>query len=788
MDDQSDEPSADTLQDVPFKTKTQSAISTKLFLALGFITITAVIAGVASILALNRFQKNYDKLINEELPMLSDTTHISQLSMSVAGRGASLILSPNSWTRINLIAQVEDDAAWLEEIINGFSRDALSGNRKDELLYLKEQLFSTYNTLNTLTENRIIYAERLEEIDRSIMEVQEDILSVQYGTNLPDGSFVPSGPLQQWNVSIHSVLFTMMQATRLKHAAPLDSLELHAHDKVQLATRQFAYLPSEAQIDAKDMLDRIDYLAFGRNGLFHIKSLDLETANQIDATLRLARTIAERFISSAGLATQDINNSIATTNQQTSRSMDITLQAMIGFILISVFVAAVTFLYVTRTVLHRLVVLRQSMLDHAEGEHVTIDTTGDDEIADMARSLQYMVDTLHSREIGLVEARDEAEQASVAKTRFLAAASHDLRQPLQALNLFVYALESKEQQEEKRGIIKLIRNSLDSLKELLNTLLDISKLEAGVVQPALKDFATGPIIERIRSELTAVAWANDLELHTVNSSASVYSDPSLLETVVRNLVDNAIKYTERGRVLVGCRRRDGKLHIEVWDTGPGIPADQLELIYQDFYQVENKARKRSQGLGLGLSIVQRMTSLLGCRLGCRSVVGKGSVFWVEVPLSYRRYDAQHVFELSPVVRGDAHIIIVEDDDQVLMGLEALLNGSGYTTQSFQTAEPDAIRAELKDFDRKPDLIIADYRLDAELTGRHAIDTVRQSVAADIPAIIITGDTAPERLREAKQSGFPILHKPVQPEELIALVEKTLAEYHEDLEAAKHSAG
>ncbi|HEY9079423.1 ATP-binding protein [Magnetovibrio sp.] len=757
-----------------FIAKAQSAISTKLFLALGFITITAIVAGVASIVALNRFQDNYDMLINAELPTLEDTAHISQLSISVAGRGASLIISPTTWTRVNLIAQVEDDAAWLEEIVNSISTEALSGNRKQELLDLKEQLFSTYNTLNTLTENRIVYAERLSEIDLEMIQLQEDLVSVQFGTNLPDGTIAPSGPLHQWNESIHSVIFMLMTATRLEHSAPLIDLEKRATRKLDDVRGQYAYLPHEAKLDAQDTLERLDAITFGRTGLFHVKKLDLDTLNQIQASLSSARTIAEQFISASNLATQDIRAAITKTNRDTSRSMDITLQAMIGFILVSALVAIATFLYVSRTVLRRLVQLRVSMLAHAEGEYIKINTSGDDEITDMARSLQYLVDTLHSREAGLVEARDEAEKASVAKTRFLAAASHDLRQPLQALNLFVYALESKETEAEKRDIIKLIRNSLDSLKELLNTLLDISKLEASVVQPAFKDFGVGPMIARIKSELTAVAWANDLELRTVDSSAHIYSDPSLLETIVRNLVDNAIKYTERGRVLIGCRRRDGHLRIEIRDTGPGIANDKLELIFQDFYQIDNQARQRAQGLGLGLSIVRRMSDLLGCRIGCSSKPGKGSTFWIDVPLSSIQVDEEEAFFPTSMVHGDEHIVIIEDDEQVLLGLKSLLNNAGYSTQTFLSAHTNTIRGAFIGASRIPDLIIADYRLDAELTGRDAIDMIRKTLATDIPAIIITGDTAPERLREAKKSGFPILHKPVQPEELMSKVHKVLS--------------
>lgn len=763
---------------VPFASKKQSAISTKLFLALGFITITVIVTGIASIVAVNRFQENFDALINTNMPTLADTAQISRLSVTVADRGANLIISPNTWTRINIIAQVEDDARWMEEILDRIPDNELSGNRKVELLVLKASLVSTYNTLNILTENRIIYAERLTEIDQEMINMQQDLVSLQFGTNMPDGSFVPSGSLQQWSESIHATIFKLMEARDLQHTAPLKRLQRKVASGLKGVNGQLPYLPAEAQQGGADIIARMDGITDGKNGLFNIKRLDLNATNQIDATLRNARTIAEQFMVASELATHDIRSIIDKTNQQTSQSMNITLRAMVGFILVSVLIAIVTFLYVSRTVLRRLGALRRSMLAHAEGEDETIDTSGNDEITEMGQSLQYLVDALHSREVGLTQAKEVAEQASTAKTRFLAAASHDLRQPLQALNLFVYALEGKEKDEEKREIISLIRNSLDSLKELLNTLLDISKLEAGVVQPNLRNFTAGAMIERIKSELTAVAWANDLELRTVTTSCGVYSDPALLEIVVRNLVDNAIKYTEQGKVLIGCRVRADKLRFEVWDTGPGIPADQHELIFHDFYQVDNEARRRTHGLGLGLSIVKRTADLLGCSMGCTSKPGQGSMFWVEAPLSIVQpvLDRRAPLRLNETVhaRGNAHIAIIEDDEQVLAGLKSLLEGQGYTTIAFPVANRKIIEETFAHKRRHPDLIIADYRLEAQVTGREVISMIREILGDDIPAIIVTGDTAPERLREAKESGFPILHKPVRPEELIAMVTSTLS--------------
>lgn len=756
--------------DMPYAAKTQSAISTKLFLALGFITITAIVAGAASILALNTFQKNFDQLVETDLPTLQDTSHISQLSMTMASRGGELIISPNTWTRLNIMGQVNDDAQWLEEILSRVSLKDLSTDRKRELLNLKEQLFFIYSTLNTLTENRIVYDERLQEIDREITELQQDIVAVQTSTNLPGGSFVQSGPLQQWNATLHNIIFKLLEARRLDHPAPIEGMRTKVMMELDNIRNSHEFLPAEAQLDAQDIFERLNSIIVGSGGLFALLEGDLHDGAQIASTLRKARTITERFMSASQLATMEINDSIQASNLETSRSMDITLQAMVAFIVISAVVAVGTFLYVNRTVLNRLTGLRRSMLAHADGESITIDTSGNDEITDMAQSLQYLVDTLHSREDGLMHAKEEAESASTAKTRFLAAASHDLRQPLQALNLFVYALEGKEKDAEKREIITMIRNSLDSLKELLNTLLDISKLEAGVVTPNIKDFAAGPMIERIKSELTAVAWANDLELRTVPCGAVVQSDPSLLETIIRNLVDNAIKYTEHGTVLVGCRRTPTAVRFEVWDTGPGIPEEQRQLIFDDFYQVDNEARRRTQGLGLGLSIVRRMAHLMGCEIGCSSTLGKGSMFWVEVPAATAALQDDRRRHRRPDVlvdkAEDAYIILIEDDEQVLTGLKALLESRGFAVHAFHTPDPELFQKTFSGTTRIPDLIIADYRLEAQITGVEAVAMIRELHDEAIPAIIITGDTAPERLREAKLSGFPILHKPVRPEELL----------------------
>ncbi len=757
--------------------KARSSISTKLLLALGFITGSAITAGVVSIIALNNFQEHFDSLAGKDLSAMEDTAHINQLSVAIASRGASLIVSPNTWRRQNLIDQVNDDAAWLKEILDRVSRESLSKNRKRQLLDLKELLLNTYKTLNMLTENRIIFAEHLKNIDDEIIRLQEDLVSIQFSTNLPDGAYASSGPFEQWNASIYAIIFNLEKARNLKHVAPLKPLKEKVLAHLAEMRTQSAYLPIEAKLDANDTFERLKALSTGSGSVFRVKAAELNANAQIEASLRRARTIAERFMSASVLATHDIRSAIDKSNMQTRRSMMLTYKAMVGFILVSLFAAILTFFYANSTVLLRLANLRRSMVAHAEGHNAQIDTSGTDEITDMAHALRYLVDALHLRETGLTAAKEEAEKASSAKTRFLAAASHDLRQPLQALNLFVYTLERREKDEEKRKIIHLLRDSLDSLKELLNALLDISKLEAGVVQAQFKSFHVAPMIARVCGELSPVAEAKGLQLRSVTCHSAVYSDPSLLETIVRNLLDNAIKYTEQGKVLIGCRRHADKLRIEVWDTGPGIPGEEGELIFQEFYQIDNEARKRNQGLGLGLSIVYRLTKLLNCDIEYISHRAKGSVFRVTTPMAHRNIEpprhnaAQRTHETLCV--QDARIAIVEDDEHVSTALQTLLREQGYTTFAIQTISRENIETAFSAMSAAPDLIIADYRLATRFTGSEAIALIRRVSGMQIPAIIMSGDTAPQRLREARQSGYPVLHKPVQAEELLATVRRML---------------
>lgn len=385
----------------------------------------------------------------------------------------------------------------------------------------------------------------------------------------------------------------------------------------------------------------------------------------------------------------------------------------------------------------------------------------------------------------LHRAKESAEQANRAKTRFLAAANHDLRQPLQALSMFVAVLANREHPPANRVIIERIHDSLAAVEGLLNSLLDVSKLEAGLVVPSILDFSIAPLMQRLQAEFEPLAAAAGLELRAVSSSATVRSDPALLERILRNLLNNAIRYTRTGTVLFGCRSRAGRLCIQVWDTGVGIPKNQLPLIFREFHQLGNPSRDRRQGLGLGLAIVERLAVLLNHRIEVNSWPHQGSMFSVEVPLGWASVPEPPAQQLQlDMVAPRTTVLVIDDEPDVLEGVGLLLESWGYKVVTAGDCE-DALE-RLAGLGAAPDLIIADYRLRHGSTGGQAIARIQVRLRKPIPAIILTGDTAPERLRLARASGHGLLHKPVQPASLRAAIHEILDGKRRNGAATAHS--
>lgn len=370
-----------------------------------------------------------------------------------------------------------------------------------------------------------------------------------------------------------------------------------------------------------------------------------------------------------------------------------------------------------------------------------------------------------------------AEDANIAKSKFLAAASHDLRQPLHALNLLIEALKTSRADCDRAAIYPRVEQSLDALGKLFNALLDISRLDAAAVTPEPEDFRLAGLLGRCVREHEAEARRKGLWLHCRGCGARVHTDPLLLERVVRNLLSNAIRYTKRGGVLIACRQRRDDLLLQVWDTGIGIPDERIPEVFEEFRQIDNPHRDRSRGLGLGLAIVRRLCALLGLSLTLRSRLGRGTVVSVLLPRAERAgavaavpAPPQPVWEM----RGRS-VLVIDDERDVLQATAVLLERWGCEVLTAQSGEQ--AQALLRGDGVVPDIILSDLRLRDEETGIEAIAAVRAALRQSVPAVLLTGDTAPERIRLARESGYRLLHKPLQPARLRAALQRAIAEFH-----------
>jgi signal transduction histidine kinase/CheY-like chemotaxis protein len=370
------------------------------------------------------------------------------------------------------------------------------------------------------------------------------------------------------------------------------------------------------------------------------------------------------------------------------------------------------------------------------------------------------------RERELAEAaRAEAESANRAKSRFLAAASHDLRQPVHALGLFADALQRARSDGEARHIARQIEASVAALSASFDALLEVSRLDAGVLQVKREAVALGPLLGRLADEYGRVARERGLGFACRARELHVLTDAVLLERILRNLLDNAIRYTSRGRVLLAARRRAGLVRLEVWDSGIGIaPAEQAQ-VFEEFYQVGNPERDRRQGVGLGLSIVKRTAALLGHPLSLASRVGKGTRVALELPSGTTAApDAPAPFvDLGTASLMGCVVVVIDDDPAALAATELLLRELGARVIA---ADSVVVALErLTSSELVPDLVVSDYRLRGEHTGIAALATLRGKFGHTLPGVLVTGDTISDELRQLSKSGLLVLHKPVTPSRL-----------------------
>lgn len=387
---------------------------------------------------------------------------------------------------------------------------------------------------------------------------------------------------------------------------------------------------------------------------------------------------------------------------------------------------------------------------------------------------EILADRLAAQNVDLEAARDEAEQANRAKTQFFAAASHDLRQPLHAMGLFASALAEKIQYPEVASIVKSINQSVHALESLFNELLDISKLDSGAIQPKLGAFAIQDVMARLRGDFVVEATAKNITLEVSNEAHVINSDPVLLERILRNLLSNAIRYTPQGNIELTLTPMGEHLRIAVRDTGIGIPSEHRERIFEEFFQVGNPGRTSKKGLGLGLSIVQRLCELLGYAMQVESEPGKGSSFSFAVPLS--RIEAPVASPARPATTSPTDlsgklIVVIDDEEPIVEGMKVLLSGWG--AQVIGATGSEGVLEAVHELGRLPDLLIVDYRLGNNENGIDVAQHLRSELDPEIPAILVTGSITPDLGGQAREHGFEFMLKPVLPDNLRTCILATL---------------
>lgn len=379
----------------------------------------------------------------------------------------------------------------------------------------------------------------------------------------------------------------------------------------------------------------------------------------------------------------------------------------------------------------------------------------------------------------LVAAKEAAEQANISKTRFLAAASHDVLQPLNAAHLSVSALAELQTSNEGARLVKQVERSLETMEELLRTLLDISKLDAGVVEPDLTEVPLDNLFQSLRSDFQPLADKKALKLRFVPTSFSIVTDKTLFRRILQNIISNAIRYTAKGGILVSVRRRKDVARIEVWDTGCGIADNQSEKVFEEFHRgaAVSESALSGGGLGLGLAIVRRMADTMGYRVTLNSRLGKGTVFRIDLPAgAFLVRQAVGPPSEAEAPRGyglfGAKVLMVENDLNVLDGMRTLLERWQCSVRIAATTQ-DAV-AQLGDTDWVPDIVIADQHLDDGDLGSITVRETRAYVGRDIPALIVTADPSDAIVKATAEDGIELMHKPVKPAQLRALLAHLLA--------------
>lgn len=765
----------------------------RLLLAFFGITAFAVLAAAAGMYAFREVGGRLD-VVDARIPTTLSALELSRSAERIIAAAPALLAATDATRRDEVKAELAAEIERLNGKLLELKSERAQALPLDEIEPIVSSLTANLGSLEELVARRFETSNRLATLRRSVFQTNDEtqrllapwleVVGREIGALVEAGDAgAGAGGGDPARLAKLIELQRLMRSAQAQVSAVADMLAEASTTDQPSRLRILAFQLGLALRDLEAMAAGLDprlrplfleqvaelrAFAEGADAISEARKQELALVNEGKALLgetgRLSARLTGAVDQLGNAAKRDIGEAIGAA-LSVQRVSTRTLVVVVALSLLTSIL--IVWLYVGRNIIRRLTALSDSMLAIAGGRHDTpVAVEGVDEIAAMGRAVEiFRRNTLE---------RDGFAIANKYKSQFLASASHDLRQPLHALNLLVAQLRSESDPEERKRLVRRINAAVSSMNELFEALLDMSKLDAGVLEPNVSEFPIEPLLTRVETTFAETARERGLRLSVVASSAWVRSDFILLERILLNLVSNAVRYTRRGGVVVGCRRRGAGLRIDVCDSGPGIPQEDQRSIFGEFVQLASAKSERRGGLGLGLSIIERLSRLLEHPIEVDSRVGRGSRFSITVPLTAARRETAEA-SISIATKADPargrRIVVIDDDALVLEGMGGILRSWGCEVITAESAETALARLAAQPL--KPDLIISDYRLGGGKTGIEAIELLRAELHAATPAFLISGDTAPERLREASASGYHLLHKPVTPMRLRAVLNQLL---------------
>ncbi len=778
----------------------RAGVSGRLLAAFCAIALFAVLAAAAAIHGFGLVGARI-AVVGSRVPTTLAALELSRSAERIIAAAPALLAASDPAGHEAVAARLGDEGRRIEERLRDLGSASGRALPLDEIAATATALRDTLGEIHAVVAHRLSTAEQLTALRRDLFDVGAEVqrLLAPWLTVL-DHEVAAAGAAER--VPALTAL-RQVQAAQRQASALLDLLAeastTEEADRLPILQFQAGLALSrleDAALDLDDRLrplfldqvERLHALTRGGRSIAAVRKEELGLTAEGETQLAAATALSAKLTAAVDRLGAAAKGDVARSVEEAAAVQRLSTRVLVALVALSLASSAlIVWLYVRGNVVRRLTALSQGMLAIAGGSlSRPVAVHGNDEIAAMARAVEvFRCNAIELRKL-LDERRTEAERlertvtertreledksrrleiADRFKSNFLASASHDLRQPLYALNLFVGELRAAAAPDRDR-LVERIGACVEAMNALFASLLDMAQLEAGMIEPAPLAFPVLRSLGHVEATLADAARGKGLRLRVVPSSASVHSDPVLLERILMNLVGNAVRYTERGGIVVGCRRRAGSLRIDVCDTGPGIPPEQQDRIFEEYHRLD----QHRGGFGLGLAIVDRLAHLLEHRVELESRPGRGTRFSVTLPLAAA--PAAEPEQGPPpfdTVR-DRLVVVIDDDILVLEGLGGLLRRWGCAV----VAGPSAAAAlhALAAAGRPPDLIVSDYAL-AGTSGIEAIARLRAAWGESVPAFLISGDTAPDRLRHARESGLHLLHKPVSPMRLRAMLARML---------------